>query len=227
MNSFDGDGGPSLTEVVPAELLENVVLRLPLATVAAVGRTCRALHAISSSDGFWHHKYLIDFPCGRAVPDAGASWRSTYVRVHQSVPRGDSVVLTPYGVPFAGHQRIRAVATDTARGRVYVLSGNRLVLLGEETATVLAELPIAPIYLRNDAVSLDVDTDAGRWFVVGLSQRKMWLERATQRRTCRWRPMWHGPRWSLQAVSAWKKRLDASTLAVDVSASTRGAGSAS
>eukprot|EP01116_Phalansterium_solitarium_P014826 TRINITY_DN3268_c0_g2_i1.p1 TRINITY_DN3268_c0_g2~~TRINITY_DN3268_c0_g2_i1.p1 ORF type:complete len:414 (-),score=44.42 TRINITY_DN3268_c0_g2_i1:210-1451(-) len=79
-------GGKSALLGLPDELLELIALRLPAASLYALGACCGRLRGITSSDLIWQPLYISDFPRGRTSLDGLACWRDAYRRAAQMVP---------------------------------------------------------------------------------------------------------------------------------------------
>eukprot|EP01116_Phalansterium_solitarium_P002282 TRINITY_DN1219_c0_g1_i2.p1 TRINITY_DN1219_c0_g1~~TRINITY_DN1219_c0_g1_i2.p1 ORF type:complete len:102 (+),score=22.48 TRINITY_DN1219_c0_g1_i2:247-552(+) len=75
-------------ELLPDEIIELFLLRLPLRAVAAVGACCSRLRRLASCDAVWRSLYQADFPHGR-TSSGGLRWRDGYKRALQSVPQSD------------------------------------------------------------------------------------------------------------------------------------------
>eukprot|EP01116_Phalansterium_solitarium_P016479 TRINITY_DN383_c0_g1_i1.p2 TRINITY_DN383_c0_g1~~TRINITY_DN383_c0_g1_i1.p2 ORF type:complete len:157 (-),score=31.03 TRINITY_DN383_c0_g1_i1:666-1136(-) len=78
-------------ELLPDEIVELIMLRLPLPAVVAVGACCSRLRHLASSDTVWRSLYQTDFPRGR-TSSGELGWRDVYKRAVQSVPKGDFFV---------------------------------------------------------------------------------------------------------------------------------------
>eukprot|EP01116_Phalansterium_solitarium_P005533 TRINITY_DN17287_c0_g1_i1.p1 TRINITY_DN17287_c0_g1~~TRINITY_DN17287_c0_g1_i1.p1 ORF type:complete len:160 (+),score=11.24 TRINITY_DN17287_c0_g1_i1:224-703(+) len=74
------DHGPSLFDVMPDELLELIIRRLPLASVVALSQCCSRLrYLVVILDSMWRQLYLAEFPRGRRELH-GASWHAMFIR---------------------------------------------------------------------------------------------------------------------------------------------------
>eukprot|EP01116_Phalansterium_solitarium_P022984 TRINITY_DN7827_c0_g1_i2.p1 TRINITY_DN7827_c0_g1~~TRINITY_DN7827_c0_g1_i2.p1 ORF type:complete len:217 (+),score=45.89 TRINITY_DN7827_c0_g1_i2:148-798(+) len=153
----------SLVDALPAEVLELIVCRLPLASVLAVSRCCRRLRDVSTIDSVWRALYLREYQFGRTVSN-GDSWRSMLVQARNSVPSGDSIKLVRCRRPYLPCQgRIVSAAFDHARRRGYVLVPGKVFMF--EPGTTARRVGGAPAHERG-GMELVLDTDSGRWVVV-------------------------------------------------------------
>eukprot|EP01116_Phalansterium_solitarium_P023058 TRINITY_DN787_c1_g3_i3.p1 TRINITY_DN787_c1_g3~~TRINITY_DN787_c1_g3_i3.p1 ORF type:complete len:522 (-),score=13.87 TRINITY_DN787_c1_g3_i3:156-1721(-) len=83
-------GGESVLDMLPDELIELIVLPLPVAAVVALGACCVRLRCLTSSDAVWRRLYETDFPRGRTSLGGLACWRDVYRRAVRSVPSSNS-----------------------------------------------------------------------------------------------------------------------------------------
>eukprot|EP01116_Phalansterium_solitarium_P016490 TRINITY_DN383_c0_g1_i9.p1 TRINITY_DN383_c0_g1~~TRINITY_DN383_c0_g1_i9.p1 ORF type:complete len:368 (-),score=0.05 TRINITY_DN383_c0_g1_i9:60-1163(-) len=134
-------------ELLPDEIVELIMLRLPLPAVVAVGACCSRLRRLASSDTVWRSLYQTDFPRGR-TSSGGLRWRDVYNRAFRSLPASDVFVLHPM-CPLS----VYPMAYDNDRRRVlgYRLSdqslcsvevdstGIRSIVLGSKPGKVIVD----------------------------------------------------------------------------------------
>eukprot|EP01116_Phalansterium_solitarium_P006729 TRINITY_DN19086_c0_g1_i1.p1 TRINITY_DN19086_c0_g1~~TRINITY_DN19086_c0_g1_i1.p1 ORF type:complete len:368 (+),score=143.55 TRINITY_DN19086_c0_g1_i1:101-1204(+) len=152
-----GETGESPLELLPDDVIELVLLRLPSTVLAAVSACCTRLRRLASSDAVWRSLYAHDFPRGRTSFDRCC--RDVYVRAMRSLPNSDVVTLEPLefdaGIDFVassialGRDGQCIVACDCIRGLVRTL---------EPDGTLRSEASLA------DVVRVLADPTSERYF---------------------------------------------------------------
>eukprot|EP01116_Phalansterium_solitarium_P015615 TRINITY_DN34681_c0_g1_i1.p1 TRINITY_DN34681_c0_g1~~TRINITY_DN34681_c0_g1_i1.p1 ORF type:complete len:104 (+),score=18.07 TRINITY_DN34681_c0_g1_i1:121-432(+) len=84
-------------ELLPDEMVELIMLRLPLPAVVAFGACCSRLRRLALSDSVWRSLYETNFPRGR-TSSGGLRWFDVYQRAVRPVPKTDAYELPPGGV---------------------------------------------------------------------------------------------------------------------------------
>eukprot|EP01116_Phalansterium_solitarium_P007003 TRINITY_DN19457_c0_g1_i1.p1 TRINITY_DN19457_c0_g1~~TRINITY_DN19457_c0_g1_i1.p1 ORF type:complete len:359 (+),score=37.53 TRINITY_DN19457_c0_g1_i1:16-1092(+) len=152
------EAGESELERLPDELLEQVVLRLRIGAVVALGLCSLRLHQATSSDVVWKQLYMADLPRGR-LSSGDLSWHDVYARAIRSLPKTAPVLQV-----LAVNDRIPHLSTaafDRSRQR-FVVFDNRIQRLQvlDHDGTQHAETRLAGV------VFLAVDESSGAYLAV-------------------------------------------------------------
>eukprot|EP01116_Phalansterium_solitarium_P019400 TRINITY_DN5394_c0_g1_i1.p1 TRINITY_DN5394_c0_g1~~TRINITY_DN5394_c0_g1_i1.p1 ORF type:complete len:394 (-),score=14.37 TRINITY_DN5394_c0_g1_i1:86-1156(-) len=161
-DSFDSpstlsDGDVFGFELLPDEIVELIMLRLPLPAVVAVGACCSRLRRIASSDTIWRWLYEA-FPRGR-TSSGGLPWCDVYKRAVRSMPKSDAFELQPADIAYDSKHKF--LAFDAARRRL--LSASSDVLYSAE----FDGTPVASVALVDRRAKVFVNRASGTYVVVG------------------------------------------------------------
>eukprot|EP01116_Phalansterium_solitarium_P022140 TRINITY_DN719_c0_g1_i1.p1 TRINITY_DN719_c0_g1~~TRINITY_DN719_c0_g1_i1.p1 ORF type:complete len:343 (+),score=7.61 TRINITY_DN719_c0_g1_i1:85-1113(+) len=148
-------------DLLPDEIVELIILRLPPPDVASVGACSSRLQRLASSDAVWRPLYETEFPHGRRS-SGGLRWYDVYRRAILSVPKGHTLLL-PVGVQRSDSSQ-SALAFDVDRRRVllYGLVPRRIVSIDLDGALVAS----APHSFCWSLVNLFVNQVSGTYTVV-------------------------------------------------------------
>eukprot|EP01116_Phalansterium_solitarium_P023057 TRINITY_DN787_c1_g2_i6.p1 TRINITY_DN787_c1_g2~~TRINITY_DN787_c1_g2_i6.p1 ORF type:complete len:408 (-),score=99.51 TRINITY_DN787_c1_g2_i6:171-1394(-) len=167
-NDERASSGAGLLDELPGELLELIVLCLPVAAVVALGACCVRLRCLTSSDAVWRRLYEAAFPRGRTSLGGLACWRDVYRRAVLSVPSSTNANDAVRIFEFADKSSLpRCVAFDHVRQQVISIDMQEMRATGMDGVTVRTANSV------DGAVHLFADRTTGNYIAVSIADGRI------------------------------------------------------